>query len=205
VISMGRERVKGSPQIYRYLRQYQEDPASRVFAPLAEAYRKAGLVEDAIEVARDGLRHHPHFVGGKVALARALFDHRKYTEVVEILDSLVQDAPDNLVAQRLLAESQLMLGQLAPALTSFKMLLYFNPHDQETAKMVWELESQIYEGGEPLIRPGGGPESRPESPDPQTGTPRSLVSPKQMKSWVKRVEYLQVLLQRVERYRRSYR
>ena len=66
--------IRGNPQIYHYLRRYQEDPRSRVFAPLAEAYRKAGLLDEAIEIARDGVRVHPHFVGGKVALARALFD-----------------------------------------------------------------------------------------------------------------------------------
>ena len=47
---------------------------ARIFAPLAEAYRKAGLVDEAIEVAREGLRIHPNFVGGRVALGRALFD-----------------------------------------------------------------------------------------------------------------------------------
>ena len=57
-----------SPMIYDYLKKYQEDPTSRVFAPLAEAYRKAGLIDEAIEIAREGLRVHPNFVGGRVAL-----------------------------------------------------------------------------------------------------------------------------------------
>src|SRR6185312_9547163 len=94
--------------IYHYLKKYQDDPSSRVFAPLAEAYRKAGLINEAIEVARDGLRIHPRFMGGRVALARALFDKRCYQEVVDELNTVVQDIPDNLVAQRLLADSNLM-------------------------------------------------------------------------------------------------
>src|SRR3954468_23950919 len=99
---------KSHPQIYEYLKKYQEDPTSRIFAPLAEAYRKAGLVDEAIEIAREGLRVHPHFVGGRVALARALFDKEKYEEVATELSAVVQDAPDNLIAQRLLGESCLL-------------------------------------------------------------------------------------------------
>src|SRR5580765_6191205 len=140
------------PMIYEYLRKYQEDPSSRVFAPLAEAYRKAGLVDEAIEIAREGLRVHPGFVGGRVALARALFDQAKYIDVVTELTPVVRDVPDNLVAQRLLAESSLMLGQVAEALGCYKMLLYFSPEDVETAQIVHELEAQAYEKGSLVLR-----------------------------------------------------
>ena len=105
-----------SPIIYHYLKKYQDDPTSRVFAPLAEAYRKAGLVDEAIEIAREGLRIHPSFVGGRVALARALFEKKQYSQVIDELSQVVQDVPDNLVAQRLLGESCLMLGRVAEAL-----------------------------------------------------------------------------------------
>src|ERR1700753_1887856 len=95
---------KYSPVIYEYLRKYQEDPTSRVFAPLAEAYRKSGLLDEAVEIAREGLRVHPNFIGGRVALARALFDKKRFDEVVTELTPIVRDAPDNLVAQRVFAE-----------------------------------------------------------------------------------------------------
>src|SRR3954451_675653 len=102
-----------SPLIYGYLKKYQDDPTSRVFAPLAEAYRKAGLIDEAIDIAREGLKNHPGFVGGRVALARALFEKKEYEQVIEEVKQVVQDVPDNLVAQKLLAESCLMLGQVA--------------------------------------------------------------------------------------------
>src|SRR4051794_39393598 len=113
------------PLIYSYLKKFQEDPRSRVFAPLAEAYRKAGMVKEAIDIAKEGLRFHPGFVGGRVALARALFDDQQYQAVIHELKEVTQDVPDNLVAQRLVAESSLMLGHVADALAAFKMLLYF--------------------------------------------------------------------------------
>ena len=48
-----RKGAAGNPLIFSYLKKFQEDPASRVFAPLAEAYRKAGLVDEAIDIARE--------------------------------------------------------------------------------------------------------------------------------------------------------
>ncbi|MCC7440055.1 MAG: hypothetical protein IT285_00390 [Bdellovibrionales bacterium] len=201
-------RSAGSPQIYRYLKLFQENPSSRVFAPLAEAYRKAGLVEEALEVAREGLRVHPNFVGGKVALARALFDQRAYSEVVATLEPVIDDVPDNLVAQRLLAESQLMLGNVPKALQAYKMLLYFSPHELDTARIVYELESQLYDQGEILVK---APDARPAREAPaidefkvqpvaqtHAGEPDA-----RRRTWMKRVEALQSVLLRVERYRRA--
>lgn len=141
-----------SPLLYEYLKKYQDDPNSRIFAPLAEAYRKAGMLEQAIEIAREGLALHPNFVGGRVALARALFDSGKFEEVARELQTVIAAAPDNLVAQRLYAESSLMLGRTVEALKSFKMLLFFAPEDREVAKIVGELEEASYQSGELSVR-----------------------------------------------------
>lgn len=189
-----------SPLIYDYLKKYQEDPTSRIFAPLAEAYRKAGLVDEAIEIAREGLRVHPNFVGGRVALARALFEKRQYDEVVNELAIVVREVPDNLVAQRLLAESSLMLGRIAEALSAYKMLLYFNPADPETARVVSELETQAYEDGILVLR---------KDPAAQ----RMMIRPAReaisgdfdllREHAIRQVELLQSVLVRTERYRHT--
>jgi tetratricopeptide (TPR) repeat protein len=202
-----------SPLLYDYLRKYQEDPTSRVFAPLAEAYRKAGLVDEAIEIAREGLRVHPGFIGGRVALARGLFDKKLFAEVIDELGPIIQDAPDNLVAQRLLAESFLILGRIAEALGCYKMLLYFNPGDPETAKIVSELEAQAYEKGALVLRTDPPPPAEPEPlPDfavrPAGAALRDapdLRAAARREKWIRQVEVLQLLLQRVERYRTRVR
>ncbi len=151
-----------SPVIYEYLKKFQDDPTSRIFAPLAEAYRKAGLLDEAIEIARDGLKVHPNFVGGKVALARALFDKNLYAEVVEELSPVVRDVPDNLVAQKLIAESFLMLGRTMDALTSYKMLLFFSPEDRDAARIVSELEAKAYEDGSLVLVKNPPPKPTPD-------------------------------------------
>jgi tetratricopeptide (TPR) repeat protein len=188
---------RGNPQIYHYLKKYQADPRSRVFAPLAEAYRKAGLLDEAIEICRDGIRYHPNFIGGRVALGRALFDKGDYEATVKELSPVVVDAPDNLVAQKILAESCLILGKLSEALVAYKVLLFFMPKDEEIAKLVQELESRAYEDGLLVLQDDPLPlrsfsvqaADRAISGDP--------VVKKQ--EWINRIELLQALLLRVQR------
>lgn len=186
-----------SPILYTYLKKYQADPTSRVFAPLAEAYRKAGLLEEAIDIAREGLKIHPGFTGGRVALARALFDQKKYSEVISELGQVVQDAPDNLVAQRLLAESYLIEGRVAEALSAYKMLLFFSPADAETAKIVQELEADAYERGAIVLRT----DPKPPRPLQPPRYPASPLTDQDRQTWIRKVELLQSMLQRVERYK----
>jgi predicted Zn-dependent protease len=189
------------PLIYKYLKKHQEDPSSRIFAPLAESYRKAGLVDEAIEIARDGLKIHPNFIAGRVSLARALFDKKLYQEVVSELTSVVEDIPDNLIAQRLLAESFLMLGRVAEALGAYKMLLYFAPQDAETAQLVQELENQAYEKGTLILRTDPEQTQFPEFREgPAQGAIDRNPELKRAKR-VQQIELLQGLLQKVERYR----
>ncbi len=200
---MRRDRLKGTPQIYHYLKSYQEDPSSRVFAPLAEAYRKAGLLDEAIDICRDGLRVHPHFIGGRVALARAFFDKRFYDDVVKELEPVVMDAPDNLVAQRLLADSYLILGRIAQALTAYKVLLYFSPKDVELAQLVVEIETKAYEDGALVLQ-----NDPIQLKSYSVKGALSAISDDPMvkkQEWMKKIEGLQTMLLRVQRFKLAHR
>lgn len=182
-----------NPLIYTYLKKFQEDPKSRVFAPLAEAYRKAGMVDEAILIAREGLIHHPHFIGGKVALARALFDQKRFGEVIDTLTDVIREAPDNIVAQRLYAESCLTEGKMAQALDAYKMLLYLNPKDTEVARLIKEIEPQAYDQGNLVLQADYHVKTAHSAIDDNPATKRS--------EWVRRIEKLQDMLKHVERYR----
>lgn len=187
---------RGNPQIYYYLKKYQDDPASRVFAPLAESYRKAGLIDEAVEIAREGVRNHPNFVGGRVALARALFDRKSYMEVVHELESVVRDVPDNVIAQRLVADSFIMLNQPGSALTHLKMLLYLAPEDDELAKLVEQIETEQYTTGSQVLQN----EPRLVVQDLMLTEPaveKAAESTKENLNWQWKVKTLQNLLQSV--------
>jgi tetratricopeptide (TPR) repeat protein len=196
-MGMRTNKSRGTPLIYHYLKKYQEDPQSRVFAPLSEAYRKAGLLDEAIEICKDGLRLHPTFTGGRVALARALFDKGEYDETVKELEPVVLDTPDNLVAQKLLAESYLILGRVAQSLVAYKVLLFFMPNDDEIAKLVGEIESKAYEDGV-LVLQKESPRAQPMysvrgASDAISGDPDV-----RKREWIHKVEKLQSLLVRLQ-------
>lgn len=139
--------------LLRYLKMFQEDPNSRIFAPLAESYRRLGMLEEAIEICKEGLAVHPDFVGGKVALARSYFDKKDYSEVRKLMAPVLREVPDNLIAQRLYADASLVMGFAQEALASYKMLLYLCPYDKEVEVIVSDLESQSYQAGG-LVRGG---------------------------------------------------
>lgn len=131
------------PHFAEYLRRFREDPKSRVFAPLAEAYRRMGKVDEAIQICKEGLSYHSDFHGGRVALAKCYLDKKKYVEAKEELERVIMTAPENLMAQRLLGDTFLMLHQRKDALHSYKMALLLAPQDVALSEKVYTLEKSV--------------------------------------------------------------
>jgi len=92
------------PEINKYLAILSKDPGSMVFAPLAEAYRKVGMLAEAIATAQDGLKLRPDYVSGMVALGRAYFEKGLLAEARENLEKVLVIAPDNIIAASILEE-----------------------------------------------------------------------------------------------------
>ena len=99
-----RDPGSSSAEIGKYLDILAKDPNSRVFAPLAEAYRKAGLFDDAVEIALEGLKVHPNYLGGRVALGRAYFEKKQYAEAAAEMQKVAKSAPDNIIAHKVLGQ-----------------------------------------------------------------------------------------------------
>jgi tetratricopeptide (TPR) repeat protein len=130
--------------VERYQQLYERDPDSKVFAPLAEAYRRMGLIDEAIDLAEKGVKRHPHFASGRVALGKCFVQKKEYDKAVEHLKTAVDLSPENLLAHQLLAECYARLRRPMDALNAYKMVLFLNPHDGRVADLVRKLETQIY-------------------------------------------------------------
>jgi tetratricopeptide (TPR) repeat protein len=89
-------------EINRYQEILARESSSLVFAALSEAYRKGNMLDQAIAVCKKGLHHHPGFVSGRVALARAYVDKGETDRAAKELEKVILAAPDNLIAQGLL-------------------------------------------------------------------------------------------------------
>lgn len=85
-------------------RRVLADPASIVFAQLAEEQRRAGRYLDAVEVCRAGLERYPGYLSARVTLGRALIELGELDAASQELERVLQMAPDNLAAIRGLAE-----------------------------------------------------------------------------------------------------
>lgn len=127
--------------IERYQKVIEQDPKSKVFAPLAEAYRKMGLLREAKDLCERGLKHHPEFSGGHFAMAKILVDQGDLKPAAEHLERVVEQAPENISAQSLLADICLRLKEPKKALRAFKMVLFVNPTHEKALAAVQKLES----------------------------------------------------------------
>jgi len=134
------------PHFREYMRRYQEDPTSRVFAPLAEAYRRLGRLDEAIDICLEGLKHHPDFPGGRVALARCFLDKKKYAKAKDELERVIGVSPDNILAQRLLGDCLFNLDEKSRALHCYKIASVLAPDDVGLQDKVHRLEQQMARG-----------------------------------------------------------
>lgn len=127
--------------IERYQKLYEKDPKSKVFAPLGEAYRKMGLIKEALLILQTGVKLHPHFASGRVAYAKVLVDQKEYAKASEQLLIATDLSPENLLAQKLLAECFIHLRKTKEALKAFKMVMFLNPNDAHAQMHIKKLES----------------------------------------------------------------
>lgn len=127
--------------IEKYQLLLQKDPKSQVFAPLTEAYRKMGLLEEAFRIAVRGVQFNPNFGGGRIALAKVFLDRENPSAALEELEKAVELSPDNILAHSLLADCYLKAQRPKDALRSFKMVLFLAPTNEKAMKAVRKLES----------------------------------------------------------------
>lgn len=79
------------------------DAGAGAFPALAEANRRAGRLEEAERVAREGLRRRPELLAGRVALALALLDQDRASEARRELERVLEEVPDHPLALEALA------------------------------------------------------------------------------------------------------
>ncbi len=127
--------------VERYQLLLEKKPESKVFAPLAEAYRKMGFIKQAIEVCTKGIQHNPHFSSGYIAFARIYMAQKDLDSALVNLQKACELSPENLLGHELLAECYLKQKKTKLALKAYKMVLFLNPQHQRAAKAIKKLES----------------------------------------------------------------
>jgi tetratricopeptide (TPR) repeat protein len=134
----------------KYYNLYKKNPRSRVFAPLAESFRKLGMLDDAFKILKEGIKNHPNYVLGYIVLAHCYFDQEKYDLTYNTLRPIIHQNADNISLQKIFAQACIHLGHLEEALDTFKYLLFLNPKDKYFAQEVKKLEDDLLVGHKKL-------------------------------------------------------
>ncbi len=113
--------------------RYRENPKGRNFAPLADAYRKAGLIDNAIELCQAGLQLHPDYVSGHIVHGRCLVDKKDDTGAEEVFRRVLDLDPENILALKVLAEIGERNGRFDQAVEWLNRLLLADPMNGEAA------------------------------------------------------------------------
>ncbi len=118
-------------EIQQFEQQVRRDPDGRAFARLADAYRKDGQLERALEVLEGGLTRHADYPSAHLIHARTLRSLNRPVEAIEAFERVVELDSANVIALRALAELAEEAGQSDRALTYLESLLQILPQDEE--------------------------------------------------------------------------
>jgi tetratricopeptide (TPR) repeat protein len=101
-------------------KRVEREPGSRFFVPLADEYRKAGRLADAIATLEGGLTVHGGYVAARIALARAYLEAGRIDDSISAFSKALADDPSNLVAAKALGDLHLSRGEPLEALIQLK-------------------------------------------------------------------------------------
>lgn len=84
---------------------------SQVFAPLADALRQKGDLDQAFRICRQGLRVHPNYGAGHLVMARISLDRKMHDWAEQELDEAVRLEGESRASEQLRAEILIVKGQ----------------------------------------------------------------------------------------------
>ena len=123
------------------------------FAQLAEECRRAGENEEAVAICRAGLPFHPGYLSARVTLGRALTELGRHDEARTELQTVLAKAPDNLAANRAMAEIHQRRGEMPEALTYYKKALQLAHYDPELESAVERITNAVAPPPPPSAEP----------------------------------------------------
>lgn len=136
--------------IERLKEKLEKDPNSKLFVPLAEEYKKAGMLDEAVDVLTKGLEAQPGYLSARVSLGKIYIERDMLDEARAEFQKVIAVIPDNLYAHKKLAEIYKDLGEKDEAIREFKTVLRLNPADEWAATGLSSIEQETAE----ISRPG---------------------------------------------------
>ena len=132
--------MANSALIEDLLKQFAENPR-RVFARLANEYRKTGDLDVAIEICRAHVPLQPTYISGYIVLGQALFESKKLDEARSTFETALTLDPENLIALRQLGDIARATGDVDAARGWYHKLLEVDPQNDDIAAQLEALDA----------------------------------------------------------------
>jgi tetratricopeptide (TPR) repeat protein len=127
-----------SARIDELTKKFEENPR-RYFAPLANEYRKAGQLDQAIAICQQHLAEQPTHMSGHIVFGQALFEAGQFDEAQRVFTAALALDPENLIALRHLGDIARTSGDTAQAGAWYQRVLDADPRNDEIAELVREM------------------------------------------------------------------
>ncbi len=131
--------MASSPRIDDLRKKFEENQR-RYFAPLANEYRKAGDIAQAIAICREHLPQQPGHMSGHIVFGQALYEAKQFDEGKTVFETALSLDPENLIALRHLGDIALVTGDKEAAKGWYKRVLEADPRNEETQAQLAMLE-----------------------------------------------------------------
>ncbi|OGD72427.1 MAG: hypothetical protein A2Y64_04990 [Candidatus Coatesbacteria bacterium RBG_13_66_14] len=136
------KRFQLGPEIERYTQLLARDPDSLAFVPLADAYRKSGLFEEAFAVLKRGMGRRPDYIPAKIVLGKCYLDLGNYPKAETTFEDILRLDRDNLVALSSMANVRLHQRRFGEAATIYRRILELDPSNDAAAQQLAKLEGK---------------------------------------------------------------
>jgi tetratricopeptide (TPR) repeat protein len=124
--------MASSARIEELEKKFNENPR-RYFAPLANEYRKAGDLTQAISICRTYVPQQPGHMSGHIVFGQALFESGELDESRAVFESALLLDPENLIALRHLGDIARSRGEISAARGWYRRVLDADPRNEEMA------------------------------------------------------------------------
>lgn len=132
--------MAGTTRIEELQKKFDENPR-RYFAPLANEYRKAGDIDQAIAICQEYLPQQPGHMSGHIVYGQALFEARRFDDAREVFETALSLDPENLIALRHLGDISRENGDPAAARGWYQRVLDADPRNEEIGTLIAELDT----------------------------------------------------------------
>ena len=146
------------------LRKKYEENQRRYFAPLANEYRKAGQLEEAIALCRAWLPQQPGHMSGHIVFGQTLFEAGELSEARTVFETALDLDPENLIALRHLGDIARQHGEVESARSWYRRVLDADPRNDEIAALLSKLDSLPSQPESLTSQSGSSPSATSELP-----------------------------------------